>query len=56
MKITLTLSALALSLAPMAAFAQGCGTGKMKDETASSCVPGYVWDSVTSTCTAAPAS
>ena len=53
MKIVLTLSALALSIAP--AFAS-CGGEKMKDETASSCVPGQTWDPVTSACTATPSS
>jgi hypothetical protein len=54
MKIVLTLSALALSIAP--AFAGGCHGDKMKGETASSCVPGQTWDPVTSTCTATPSS
>lgn len=53
MKIALTLSALALSIAP--AFAGGCSE-KMKQETASSCMPGYTWDSATATCTSTPSS
>jgi hypothetical protein len=55
MKIALTLSALALSLAPGLAFAQ-CSGNKVKEETASSCVPGSTWDPVTATCTATPSS
>jgi hypothetical protein len=55
MKIVLTLSVLALSVAP--AFAGGgCNGNKMKDETASSCVPGSTWDPVTSACTVTPSS
>lgn len=54
MKITLTLAALALSLAPAVAFAQ-CSGSKMQ-ETASSCAPGSTWDPVTATCTANPSS
>ncbi len=55
MKIVLTLSALALSIAP--AFAGGgCHGDKMKAETASSCAPGLTWDPVTSACTATPSS
>jgi hypothetical protein len=55
MKIALSLAALALSLAPAVAFAQGCAD-KVKDETASSCMPGYAWDQATATCTATPSS
>ena len=55
MKIATTLTALALTFAPAIAIAGGC-SGKMKDETASSCLPGYTWDSVTSACTPTPAS
>jgi hypothetical protein len=55
MKIALTLAALGLSLAPAVAFAGGC-SDKMKDETASSCLPGYIWDPVKAACTATPSS
>ena len=55
MKIALTLTALALSLAPAVAFAQ-CSHGLPKDETAASCLPGYTWDPVKATCTATPSS
>lgn len=55
MKIALTLAALAVSLVPTLALAQGCHD-KMKDETASSCVPGYGWDAATSTCVPTPSS
>lgn len=54
MKIALTLSALALSVAPALAYA-GC-SDKVKEETASSCMPGYTWDPVKATCTATPSS
>jgi hypothetical protein len=54
MKIALTLSALALFAAPAMAF--GDCSGKMKDETASSCVAGTTWDPVKSACTANPTS
>jgi hypothetical protein len=53
MKIALTLSALALSLAPAMAFAR-CSHGEAKDETAASCIPGYTWDAATATCIATP--
>ena len=54
MKIALTLSALALSVAPAFAYA-GCAD-KVKEETASSCLPGDTWDPVKATCTATPSS
>lgn len=54
MKIALTLSALALSALPAVAYS-GCAD-KAKQETASSCMPGYAWDSATATCTATPSS
>lgn len=54
MKIALTLSALALSLAPTLAFAGGGCAGKMKDQTASSCLPGYNWDQAAGACVATP--
>lgn len=53
MKIAVTLAALALSVVP--AFANGCHD-KVKEETAASCMPGYVWDAATATCTAATSS
>jgi hypothetical protein len=56
MKITTMLTALALSLAPVAAFAQGCAHGTLKGETASSCLPGYSWDAATSACITTPSS
>jgi hypothetical protein len=55
MKIAVTLSALALSLAPAIAFAQ-CSHGAPKAETASSCLPGSTWDAATGTCTTTPSS
>jgi hypothetical protein len=55
MKIALTLTALALSLAPAVAFAQ-CAGSKMPEETASSCVPGSTWDADKGTCVATPSS
>lgn len=54
MKIALTLAALALSTAPALAYG-GCGD-KVKEQTASSCMPGTTWDAATSTCTATPSS
>lgn len=54
MKIALTLSALALSALPAMAFAD-C-SGKMKDETASSCAAGTTWDQAKGACTANPTS
>lgn len=54
MKIALTITALALSMSPAMAYS-GCGD-KVKQETASSCVPGTTWDAATATCTAAPSS
>lgn len=53
MKIALTLAALALSSAPALAY---CNADKVKDQTASSCMPGTTWDAATSTCTATPSS
>ena len=53
MKITLTVAALALSLAPAVAFAQ---CNQSKGDTASSCLPGYSWDPVKATCVATPSS
>ncbi len=53
MKIALTLAALALFAAP--AMASGCAD-KMKDETASTCMPGTTWDPATSACTQTPSS
>ena len=55
MKIAMTLSALALSLLPSLALAQGCHD-RMKDETASSCLPGHVWDVALGTCVPTPSS
>jgi hypothetical protein len=55
MKITVTLSALALALAPTLALAQGCHD-KAKDETASSCMPGHGWDAATQACVPTPSS
>lgn len=55
MKIALTLSALALSLAPAVAFAQ-CSHGQVKEETASSCAPGSTWDPAKAACTTTPSS
>ena len=55
MKITLTLSALALTMLPAMAFAS-CSGDKMKGETASSCIPGSTWDPATSSCTTNPTS
>ena len=55
MKIAMTLSALALSLLPSLALAQGCHD-RMKDEPASSCVPGHSWDSATQACVPTPSS
>jgi len=52
MKISLTLSALALSVLPAVAFA-GC-SDKVKTDSAASCMPGYAWDTATSSCTASP--
>ena len=56
MKIALTLSALALALAPSLALADGGCAGKMKNETASSCVLGYSWDQAAGACVATPSS
>ncbi len=56
MKIAVTISALALSLAPVAAFSQGCIHDQVKEETASSCVVGYTWDEAKGTCIATPSS
>lgn len=53
MKIALTLAALALFAVP--AMAAGC-SGKMKDESASSCMAGSTWDPVKGACTATPSS
>ena len=55
MKITVTLSALALALAPTLALAQGC-RDKATGETASSCMPGHSWDAVTQACVPTPSS
>jgi hypothetical protein len=54
MKIALTLSALALALAPTLAMAGGGCAGKMHSETASSCLPGYNWDHAAAACVATP--
>ena len=54
MKIALTLSALALSTLPALAFAD-C-SGKMKNETASSCAPGATWDAAKGACVENPSS
>jgi hypothetical protein len=54
MKIALTLSALALSALPAMAFAD-C-SGKMKNETASSCMAGATWDAVKGACVENPSS
>lgn len=57
MQIRTTLAAFALCLAPGLALAQGCNDAdKITDDTASSCMAGYVWDAATSTCVANPAS
>ncbi len=50
-----TLAAIALALLPSLALAQGCGHG-MKEETASSCKDGYVWDEGKGTCVVQPSS
>ena len=54
MKIAVTLAAFALSIMPAMAYS-GCAD-KVKEETASSCMPGYTWDPVKATCTATPSS
>lgn len=56
MKIKTTLAAIALSLAPGLALAQGCHSDQIKAESASSCVPGATWDEAKSACVANPTS
>ncbi len=56
MQIRTTLAAIALSLAPGIALAQGCHSDQIKDDTASSCAPGATWDSARSACVANPTS
>ena len=46
---------IALTLAPTMAFAD-CSGDKMKHETASSCVPGAIWDEAKGACVTNPTS
>lgn len=55
MKMTALLSALALALLPGFAMAQACDHGA-KDQTASSCKDGMVWDAEKSLCVVQPSS
>jgi hypothetical protein len=55
MKIAATFAVLAFTLLPSLATAQGC-RGEHIDETASSCLPGLVWDDVAGTCVESPTS
>jgi hypothetical protein len=55
MKIATTLAVLALTLLPSLAAAKGC-RGEHIDETASSCLPGLVWDDEKGTCVENPTS
>ena len=49
MPLKTLLVAATLALAPFAAFAQ-CNNGIQHDQQAMSCIPGTIWDEVTSTC------
>jgi hypothetical protein len=55
MKIATTFAVLAVTLLPGLAAAQGC-RGERIDETASSCMPGLVWDDAKGTCVERPTS
>ena len=54
MKILATLTFVTLSMVPSFA-GSGC-RGEQVDETASSCLPGMVWDEKAGTCVEAPSS
>jgi hypothetical protein len=56
MKIRTTLAAIALSLAPGLALAQGCHSDQIKQETASSCMAGATWDEAKGSCVTNPTS
>lgn len=57
MKITSTLAAIALALAPGLALAQGgCHGQQAKLTTASSCIQGYSWDEAKAACVLTPSS
>ncbi len=49
MKIKTTLAVIALTLAPSLALAQGCN--HMKQQSASQCAAGQVWNAQTQSCT-----
>lgn len=55
MKIKTALAALALTLAPALALAEGCRNDTMKQQ-ASSCVEGAVWDAQKGQCVVQPSS
>jgi hypothetical protein len=50
MKIKTTLAVIALTLAPSLALAEGC-IHSMKQQSASQCAAGQVWNAETQTCT-----
>jgi hypothetical protein len=56
MQIRTTLAAIALSLAPGLALAQGGCDHGMKEVTASSCMAGFTWDEGKAACVANPTS
>jgi hypothetical protein len=56
MKIKTTLAALALTLAPGLALAEGCHGRTMSEVTASSCPDGQVWDTLMGRCVLTPTS
>ncbi len=56
MKFKAALAAIALSLTPGLAIAQGCNKDEINVESASSCIAGSSWDEVKGACVANPTS